>query len=349
MGNRILKESICTNARLARVSIFGELLFYHLIVSCDDFGRFLADARTIRGIAFCRRDDVELDMIEAALDELEAQGLIVRYRVKEVCYFYMPGWEEHQKLRFRKEKYPKPTACEEQGGVPPTEVATEETLVTVQNADLEATETLTEEATKTLTEEATKTVTEEATKTLTEEAKALRDRTTQVCREATHAPAYIDNNIITYTGREEKSKRSEAEGKKSEKKTRREGSLNPPHNPPEGDREEGAISLDFERFWDAYPRKECREKAKQAFFILAPQKPLLEKMLEALARFKRCDQWNRDGGRYVPHPSNWLLERRWEESEGLCDENSRGSFDADSFFEAALAHSRRALACEGEA
>jgi hypothetical protein len=42
----------------------------------------------------------------------------------------------------------------------------------------------------------------------------------------------------------------------------------------------------------------------------------LEKVAEAvmmgLERWKKSDDWNRDGGRYIPMPATWLRQRRWE-------------------------------------
>ena len=40
MPNRIIKESICTSDSIDSLSWFEEVLFYRLIVNCDDYGRF---------------------------------------------------------------------------------------------------------------------------------------------------------------------------------------------------------------------------------------------------------------------------------------------------------------------
>lgn len=40
MPNRILKESVCTSDTIAKLTWFEEVLFYRLIVNCDDYGRF---------------------------------------------------------------------------------------------------------------------------------------------------------------------------------------------------------------------------------------------------------------------------------------------------------------------
>jgi len=43
--------------------------------------------------------------------------------------------------------------------------------------------------------------------------------------------------------------------------------------------------------------------------------------LSALPAFVASDEWVRDGGKFVPHPTSWLRGRRWEdEIEPACGE-----------------------------
>lgn len=69
----------------------------------------------------------------------------------------------------------------------------------------------------------------------------------------------------------------------------------------------------FDRFWTAYPRKENKQKALAAFLKLHPDETTLAAMLAAIERQKASDQWQEDGGRYIPHPTTWLNGRRWED------------------------------------
>src|SRR3990167_2411876 len=69
----------------------------------------------------------------------------------------------------------------------------------------------------------------------------------------------------------------------------------------------------FTAFWTAYPRKTKRQDAAVAWRRLAPDPALVETILAALARHARSDQWTRDGGRFIPHPSTWLHGKRWED------------------------------------
>ena len=69
----------------------------------------------------------------------------------------------------------------------------------------------------------------------------------------------------------------------------------------------------FDRFWSVYPRKEAKAKAKTAFEKIKPDVGLLMRMLDAIEKQKKTDQWTRDGGQYIPHPATWLNQRRWED------------------------------------
>ena len=89
---------------------------------------------------------------------------------------------------------------------------------------------------------------------------------------------------------------------------------NPNPNPTRG-RASAAKPLDplFDQFWSAYPKKVAKEPAKKAFLKHKPDQALLDKMLDALQRYKRSDQWIRDGGQYIPNPATWLNQERWED------------------------------------
>jgi hypothetical protein len=69
---------------------------------------------------------------------------------------------------------------------------------------------------------------------------------------------------------------------------------------------------DFEIFWRAYPRKVGKADARRVF-DRAIKKTTLERMLETLSWQRTQDQWLRDGGAYIPHPSTWLHGERWED------------------------------------
>ena len=92
-----------------------------------------------------------------------------------------------------------------------------------------------------------------------------------------------------------------ASEKKKEKKQKKEENNIPPYSPPKGDGE-------FSSFWDAYPRKVGKQAAEKAF---AKVNVPVEVLLKAIERQKRTEQWQ--DVKYIPHPSTWLNQGRWED------------------------------------
>ena len=67
----------------------------------------------------------------------------------------------------------------------------------------------------------------------------------------------------------------------------------------------------FDRFWTAYPRHTSKAPARKAFAKLNPDDALLSVMLDAIERQKASAQWS--DPQYIPHPSTWINQRRWED------------------------------------
>lgn len=71
----------------------------------------------------------------------------------------------------------------------------------------------------------------------------------------------------------------------------------------------------FEQFWNAYPKKVGRGAAERKFASINPDEDLLATMLDAIDAQSRSRQWREEDGRYIPHPSTWLNQRRWEDEQ----------------------------------
>ena len=69
---------------------------------------------------------------------------------------------------------------------------------------------------------------------------------------------------------------------------------------------------DFDTFWDEYPNRKGKGKAREAF-KKAIKKTTLETMLEAVRRQKQGAQWKKDDGRFIPYPATWLNQERWDD------------------------------------
>ena len=66
----------------------------------------------------------------------------------------------------------------------------------------------------------------------------------------------------------------------------------------------------FDLFWKAYPRKVNKQGAIKAFEKVDVD---VEVLIGAIENHKRSAQWAKDGGAFIPHPTTWLNQRRWEE------------------------------------
>ena len=69
---------------------------------------------------------------------------------------------------------------------------------------------------------------------------------------------------------------------------------------------------DFDMFWIAYPKKVGKEAARKAW---AKANPELALVLNALEWQKVSPQWFKNNGQYIPNPSTWINQHRWEDEQ----------------------------------
>jgi hypothetical protein len=108
MPNRILKESIRESDSIDSLNWFQEVLFYRLIVSCDDYGRFDGRVSVIKNRLFPLKEDLTLKTVADAIQKLVSAGLVVLYEHDGKPYLYLPSWTAHQNVRAKRSKYPEP-------------------------------------------------------------------------------------------------------------------------------------------------------------------------------------------------------------------------------------------------
>ena len=68
------------------------------------------------------------------------------------------------------------------------------------------------------------------------------------------------------------------------------------------------LAEDFEKFWNAYPKKVSKEQARRAFY---KAKPNMSVIIPVLEKFKVCQQWQ--DKQYIPNPDTWVRNQRWED------------------------------------
>ena len=82
-------------------------------------------------------------------------------------------------------------------------------------------------------------------------------------------------------------------------------------------------TIGFTEFWKAFPKKQSKQKATMAWNKLNPNDQLLDVILKAVARDCKKTEWQKDGGKFIPHPATWLNGRRWEDETTVSTENNR--------------------------
>ena len=106
----MIKESICTSEQIDALTPFEETTFYRLMVNADDYGCFDGREKVLAARLYPLKEINPADM-RAAVDRLEAVGLIARYTVEGREYLHFPTWFNHQRLRQTKHKFPPPVAA----------------------------------------------------------------------------------------------------------------------------------------------------------------------------------------------------------------------------------------------
>jgi hypothetical protein len=88
----------------------------------------------------------------------------------------------------------------------------------------------------------------------------------------------------------------------------------------------------FREFWSAYPKKIGKGAAEKAFKKAKPTALLSAKMVQAIERQKASQQWQKNGGQFIPNPSTWLNQKRWEDDlqpagSGVRERNHQAARD----------------------
>lgn len=71
----------------------------------------------------------------------------------------------------------------------------------------------------------------------------------------------------------------------------------------------------FLSFWTAYPRKVSKAQAQKVWQKINPDSFLQEQILKSLEWQSLQPDWQKEGGKFIPHPATWLNGRRWEDEQ----------------------------------
>ena len=97
------------------------------------------------------------------------------------------------------------------------------------------------------------------------------------------------------------------------------------------------FNMDFDQFWNIYPRKVSKQAAVLAWKKLTPSQQLYEQIIAAVKMsLTENPQWLRQNGDFIPHPATYLNNRRWEDelpakkTEGNKNNHAKGNINANN-------------------
>ena len=67
----------------------------------------------------------------------------------------------------------------------------------------------------------------------------------------------------------------------------------------------------YEQFWAAYPKKVDKKGCYKKFCKIKDLNVIFPDIMRALETQKRSKQWNEENGKYIPYPSTWINQERW--------------------------------------
>lgn len=115
MPNRIIKAGLVESSRVNSVRPLAELLYVHLLLRVDDFGRFYADPALVRNLCFPGRGGISAKRVAQLLDECEAAGLIERYAHEDTPHLRINRWVCRHRATTSKFP-PAPSECQADDG-----------------------------------------------------------------------------------------------------------------------------------------------------------------------------------------------------------------------------------------
>ena len=104
---RSIKPEFFTSEQIVECSTSARLLFVGLWCFCDDAGRHPSSVRRLKMEVF-PGDSFSVEQVESWMDELIDAGLVGVYEAQGVTYWWVTGWDKHQKIDRPTVKFPGP-------------------------------------------------------------------------------------------------------------------------------------------------------------------------------------------------------------------------------------------------
>jgi hypothetical protein len=78
-------------------------------------------------------------------------------------------------------------------------------------------------------------------------------------------------------------------------------------------KEKSLCDESFQRFWEAYPKKQKRIEAQKTWAKLNPSEELTSRIIKDVERRRDTFDWTKENRRYCPLPSSYINGQRWDD------------------------------------
>jgi hypothetical protein len=82
----------------------------------------------------------------------------------------------------------------------------------------------------------------------------------------------------------------------------------------------------FETFWKAYPKKKLKGNAEKAWIKAKVTNGRYEQIMNKLEILKKSKDWQKEEGKFIPHPATWLNGKGWEDEPLLFNKQGDSEF-----------------------
>ncbi len=76
----------------------------------------------------------------------------------------------------------------------------------------------------------------------------------------------------------------------------------------------------FDEFWSLYPRKVAKKKTLALWMKLRLNEDLFKKIMDGVKKYKKSEEWKKDGGKFIPYPTTFLNGERWKDELDIREE-----------------------------
>ena len=318
MPNRIIKESINESKGLSECSLIALDLYKRLITYADDYGRFNADTTIMLARLYPRElDSVTQEDIINAIVELVGTEKIAFYTssARRDVFGCFPNWDEHQRVRQSRKKFPDPDDTTVNDWYCQRFIPVEMKIAIIDRDNYKCCECgkyiSTERDARRLVKQGSGMYHIDHIVPVNQGGRATMENLRLTCPTCnrTRKRKYNFSEIAEFAANGGELQQDAATICRNPIQS--ESNPNPNPNPTPAQQEET-----FGAFWTAYPNKKAKPAALKAFSKLKPDTALLAEMLKAIEVQKQSAQWQKDSGQFIPMPSTWLNQRRWEDDYG---------------------------------